>query len=97
MLIEEVDEKLILINQLKSAYRKYKTQIYYDTHSAIQRKQLADFERREFCELSNEDNSYFDAIKIDKFFENLAEKVIYNELKDYREDIKLKLLHYQRK
>ena len=89
MLIEEVDEKLILINQLKSAYRKYKTQIYYDTHSAIQRKQLADFERREFCELSNEDNSYFDAIKIDKFFENLAEKVIYNELKDYREDIKI--------
>ena len=81
------DQKLILKNQLKSAYRKYKTQIYYDTHSAIQRKQLADFERAKFCEPSNEENSYFDKEKIDKYFEHLADKVIKNDLKVFTEDI----------
>ena len=34
-----------LTNQLRSAYRKYKTFIYYDSYSSIQRMDLANFER----------------------------------------------------
>lgn len=79
--------KQILINQLKSAYRKYKTHIYYDNHSAIQRCQLAKFEREKFSNLSNEKSSYFDKDKINKFFDDLAEKVINNDLTDFAKDI----------
>ena len=51
MAFHNIDSEIILINQLKSAYRKYKTQIYYDNHSAIQREDLAEFERNNFLSL----------------------------------------------
>lgn len=37
-----------LSDQLKSAYRKYKTDIYYNPYSAIQRAELAEFEAEHF-------------------------------------------------
>lgn len=43
----KLDETILieLTNQLKSAYRKYKTFIYYDGYSSIQRMELSNFER----------------------------------------------------
>lgn len=79
----------ILINQLKNAYRKYKTQIYYDPHSAIQRSRLADFERVFFTENSNNKFTFFSKDKIDEFFINLANKVINNDLSEFTDNIKV--------
>ena len=77
----------ILINQLKSAYRKYKTHIYFDNHSAIQRCQLAKFERENFSNLSNDKSSFFDKNKINEFFNDLADKVIKNKLSNFSKNI----------
>ena len=83
----DLEPELILTNQLKSAYRKYKTHIYYDNHGAIQRCQLADFEREMFSNLSNEESSFFDEDKINKFFVNLSRKVLDDNLDEFLEDL----------
>ena len=59
-----MDEKyekleLELVNQLKSAYKKYKNSIYYDNYSSIQRVKLANFEIQN---LLNDDDSFFEKI-----------------------------------
>ena len=59
-----------LINQLRSAYRKCKTTIYYDSYSSIQRLELANFERSPQIF----DNEY----EIEAFFIELA-KIIMDE------------------
>ena len=82
-----IEPELILRNQLKSAYRKYKTHIYYDNHSAIQRHYLADFEREMFSNLSNEESSFFDEDKINAFFVNLSQKVLDDDLDEFIDDL----------
>lgn len=62
-----------LISQLKSAYRKYKTHIYYDNYSAIQRIKLANFE------LSNFDDKKFTSdfdLEFHTFFKDFAERLV---------------------
>ena len=59
-----------LTNQLRSAYRKYKTNIYYDTYSSIQRMELSNFERNP--QIFDED------YEINQFFPKLA-KIIVDE------------------
>ena len=86
---DSTSSKIILINQLKSAYRKYKTQIYYDNHSAIQREDLAEFEIENFLNLQNESKTFFDNEKIDETFQNLANKIIYNETEDLLDEIEV--------
>ncbi|MBI5680092.1 MAG: hypothetical protein HZC47_04270 [Methanobacterium sp.] len=51
-----------LVEQLKSAYRKFKTYTYYDNYGAINRAKIADFE-------ANSDS-------LDDFFEKLAMKLL---------------------
>ena len=87
MALVNLEPELILTNQLKSAYRKYKTHIYYDNYSAIQRCQLADFEREMFSNLSNEVSSFFDEDKINNFFVNLSRKVLNDDLDEFLEDL----------
>lgn len=89
MAFHNIDSEIILINQLKSAYRKYKTQIYYDNHSAIQREDLAEFERNNFLSLQKETETFFDNEKIDETFQNLANKIIYNETDDLLDEIEV--------
>ena len=70
--METLDEILLtqLTNQLRSAYRKYKTFIYYDNYSSIQRMELSNFERYP---------TIFDVeFEIDEFFQELA-KIILDE------------------
>lgn len=48
MFDEKKPDEIVLIqltNQLKNAYRKCKTTIYYDNYSSIQRLEFANFER----------------------------------------------------
>ncbi len=59
-----------LIDQLKSAYRKFKSYTYYDNYGAINRAKIANLEAKELISTS------------DKYFEDLAEKL--ND-KDQRE------------
>ena len=87
MAMEGIRPEQILINQLKSAYRKYKTQIYYDNHSTIQRLQLAEFEKNMFSNLSNNESTFFDEEKINKFFKDLAKKVMNNDFKEFFDDV----------
>ena len=67
-----VQEDLLiqLTNQLRSAYRKYKTFIYYDSYSSIQRMELSNFERNPTL--------YDIEYEIDDFFPELA-KIILDE------------------
>lgn len=59
-----------LTNQLRSAYRKCKTTMYYDSYGSIQRMELANFERYP---------KIFDVeYKLDEFFHELA-KIIMDE------------------
>lgn len=81
------EAELILKNQLKSAYRKYKTHIYYDNYSAIQRCKLAEFECEKFSKLNNVESSFFDEDKIDNFFDNLTKKVLNNDLNEFLEEL----------
>lgn len=63
----EFDNEIIiqqLTNQLKSAYRKYKTAIYYDSYSSIQRLKLSEFESNPKLAGKNYD--------IENIFEELA-------------------------
>lgn len=61
-----------LNNQLRSAYRKYKSFVYYDSYSGIQRLELANFERNPM--IFNEEYDF------DEFFRELA-KIIIDEKK----------------
>lgn len=61
--------------QLKCAYRKYKTHVYYDNYSQIQRYDLADFE---FSNFSDESDKDFSQDNFDKYFEDLANELINN-------------------
>ena len=65
-------EKQELIKLLKSSYRKYKTQIYYDNYSSIQRFKLAEFEYDNFRKVNN--NSFIE--NFNTFFENFAENIL---------------------
>ena len=68
-----------LNNQLKNAYRKYKTSIYYDNYSSIQRLELSQFE--------SNPQIYNNEYKIEEFFNKLAEIILdkekFKELIDY--------------
>ena len=70
--------------QLKIAYRKFKSYIYYNNYSAIDRFNISQFESEHFCK----DNS-FDPDKIDEFFNDLADKVIAGNLEDFTKDINI--------
>ena len=93
-------EKLVY-EQLKSAYRKYKTDVYYNKFSAIQRAELAEFEINKFCNAEgvvNEDcaNNYFEKITKrllndqDLFFEELLSKIGIMAFPKKMKDIKVK-------
>ena len=92
--IENQDEIFGLANELKSAYRKYKTHIYYDSYSAIQRLKLADFEMKNFgkeIDLNNEESfSNFSNQEFYKNFNNtffeIAKQVL-NNFDEYIEGI----------
>ena len=68
-----------LTNQLMSAYRKYKSFIYYDSYSLIQRMELSNFERNPII--------YEDEYEINDFFDELANIIIdeerFNEFTDF--------------
>lgn len=68
-----------LSKQLQSAYRKYKTHVYYDNYSQIQRYDLANFEFSNFGKEYNKDFSQkdFDLV-FDKFFYEFAEDLLTN-------------------
>ena len=78
MTIQE-DILIQLTNQLRSAYRKYKTFIYYDSYSSIQRANLSNFERNPTI--------YDVGYEIDEFFPQLAKIIIdeddFEELTDH--------------
>jgi len=79
----------IIINQLKSAYRKYKTHLYYDNHSAIQREDLAAFESKNFLNIKNETKTFFDKENIDDTFKKLANNLINDELEYLLDEIEV--------
>jgi len=66
-------------NQLRSAYRKYKTFIYYDSYSSIQRAELSNFERNPLI--------YDVGYEIEEFFPKLAKIIVdeddFDKLADY--------------
>lgn len=68
-----------LTNQLRSAYRKYKTFIYYDSYSSIQRANLSNFERNP--------SIYGVGFEIEEFFPELAKIILeeddFDELVEY--------------
>ena len=80
----KLSEKENLVEELENSYRKYKTFIYYDNHSAIQRQRIAEFEYEHFYK--NPDNDYFNENKKDSeenIFEKLAKEIINKDIKKY--------------
>ena len=69
-----------LKNQLKDAYKKFKSYTYYNQYSAIDRLKLSEFEFKNFCK---SDKFEIDEERLDQFFEELAEKVISNNLDEF--------------
>ena len=68
-----------LNNQLKSAYRKYKTNVYYNTYDAIQRTKLSEFEYINFKDKNtNETTSQEFNKKFEEYFENFAHNLYEN-------------------
>ena len=66
------DDILIqLNNQLRSAYRKYKTFIYYDSYNSIQRAKLSNFEKNP--------KIYDVGYEINEFFAHLARIIVDEE------------------
>ncbi len=63
-----------LIRLLKSSYRKYKTHIYYDNYSSIQRFKIAEFECENFRKPNN--NSFVE--NFNNFFEKFANDLLNN-------------------
>ena len=60
-----------LTNQLKSAYRKCKTTMYYDSYGSIQRMDFANFEREPLI--------FETEYKIDDFFKELARIIMHED------------------
>lgn len=71
---EELKENLI--NQLKSAYRKFKTYTYYDNYGAINREKLANFESLNSISSSDE---FFNDLASDLLDDNKRKK-LFNRL-----------------
>lgn len=69
-----------LKDQLKNAYKKFKSYTYYNQYSAIDRLKLSEFEFKNFCK---SDKFEIDEERLDQFFEELAEKVISNNLNEF--------------
>ena len=69
-----------LKNQLKNAYKKFKSYTYYNQYSAIDRLKLSEFEFKNFCK---SDKFEIDEERLDQFFEELAEKVISKNLNEF--------------
>lgn len=69
-----------LKNQLKDAYKKFKSYTYYNQYSAIDRLNLSDFEFKNFCK---SDKFEIDEERLDQFFEELAKKVISDNLNEF--------------
>lgn len=69
-IFEDLEEIVMtrLTNQLMSAYRKYKSFIYYDSYSSIQRIELSNFERNP--------KIFDEEYEIDDFFSELAKIII---------------------
>jgi len=72
-----------LSKELQNAYRKYKTQIYYDNYSAINRLKLAQFEYENFNYEKSEDSNENEQTpedkyknKFDDYFKDLAKKLV---------------------
>lgn len=69
-----------LKNQLKNAYKKFKYYTYYNQYSAIDRLKLSDFEFKNFCK---SDKFEIDEERLDQFFEELAEKLMNDNLEEF--------------
>ena len=69
-----------ICNQLKDAYKKFKSYTYYNQYSAIDRLKLSEFEFKNFCK---SDKFEIDEERLDQFFEELAEKVISDNLDEF--------------
>ncbi len=69
---------------LKNAYKKFKSYTYYNQYSAIDRLKLSDFEFKNFCK---SDKFEIDEERLDQFFEELAEKVLSNNLNEFIEKV----------
>ena len=77
----------ILVNQLKSAYRKLKSHIYYDNYSQIQKFQLSEFEFENFGISFDENFNKEDfQSNFDNFFLNFADD-LYNNFESVIEEI----------
>lgn len=86
----KLSEKENLVEELENSYRKYKTFIYYDNHSAIQRQRIAEFEYEHFYK--NPDNDYFNENKKDSeenIFEKLAEEIIKGDIEKYLKKVEV--------
>lgn len=70
----------IRLEDIKEAYQKLKTHVYYDSHNLNIRIKLAEFE-------SNNTNE-----SIDKFFDDLLKKINNNNIEDYVKNIKKYIL-----
>ena len=68
-----------LNNQLKSAYRKYKTNVYYNTYDAIPRAKLSEFEYINFKDKNTDETTSHDFNeKFEEYFENFAHELSEN-------------------
>lgn len=68
-----------LKNQLKSSYRKYKTNIYYNTYDAIPRTKLSEFEYVNFKDKDTNETTPKDFNeKFEEYFENFAHELSEN-------------------
>ena len=80
----KLNERQNLVRELENSYRKYKTFIYYDNHSAIQRQKIAEFEYNHFYK--DPDNGYFNENEKDSkenIFKRLADEIIKNDITKY--------------
>ena len=93
----ELNDSQNLIQELENSYRKYKTFIYYDNHSAIQRQRIADFEYKHFYK--NPDTDYFNENEEtqtkENIFEKLADEIKNNDIKKYLK--KLEVIAFPKK
>ena len=92
----ELVENPDLVRELENSYRKYKTFIYYDNHSAIQRQRIAEFEYKHFYK--NPDNEYFNENEENHYeesiFEKLAKEILEGDINKYA---KLKVIAFPKK
>lgn len=88
-----MDNENILVDELKNAYRKYKTQVYYDNYSAINRLKLAQFEFENFnyekfnsidWDRKTSEKNYND--KFENYFKKLAKRLL-EDYNNFSEEI----------